>query len=212
MFAEDTWRDKEKGECVSITSIKIILSKDCVKTLWFAHTSWSLEWSGSDTTPCIFGQGNMLMKLHESNMLKIVVQWHDSLAKIYGRGGDQFFSHYILWKASWVILKSSRHHKFMVASVSFSHILHPETLLTTESTTRYHARRVKVFSGSCLDTSWIKLEPMDWCFDTRRSEVGTRARTIVQLTHNRLANLGFGAFLRAKVASKINVWAEKLCA
>ena len=76
MFAEATWRDKEKWECVSITAIKIILSKDCVKILLFARTSGS----GSDTTPCIFGQGNMLMKLHES-----------SLAKIYWRGGDQFF-------------------------------------------------------------------------------------------------------------------------
>ena len=42
--ATATWSSKEKGECISITSIKIIFNEDCVNLFCYLHNAhaWSL--------------------------------------------------------------------------------------------------------------------------------------------------------------------------
>ena len=128
MFAEATWRSKEKGECISITSIKVILSEDCVEFFIICKMRTHGHWSGSDTTSCKFGQGNMLTRLHESNMLQIEVQRHVSHAKknMEEARGINIFRIIHGKKPEWS-LNSSKHYKFIVATVSSNLILHPET-------------------------------------------------------------------------------------
>ena len=101
------------------------------------------HWSGSDTTSCKFGQGNMLTRLHESDMLQIEVQRHVSHAKknMEEARGINIFRIIHGKKPEWS-LNSSKHYKFIVATVSSNPILHPETLPPTKSTTWYHSSKV----------------------------------------------------------------------
>ena len=127
MFAEATWRSKEKGECISITSIKVILSEDCVKFVICTMYTYG-HWSGSNTTSCKFGQGNMLTRLQNPICYKSKFNDMSAMRKknMEEARGINIFRIIHGKKPEWS-LNSSKHYKFIVATVSSNLILHPET-------------------------------------------------------------------------------------
>ena len=111
ILAEATWSSKEKGECISITSIKVILSEDCVKY-----------------TSCKFGQVNMLTRLQSPICYKSKFNDMSAMRKknMEEARGINIFRIIHGKKPEWS-LNSSKHYKFIVATVSSNLILHPET-------------------------------------------------------------------------------------